>query len=329
MTLSAKPGLGALTEREKQTLRMIVRGHDAKSIARTLGLSVHTINERLREARRKVAVSSSREAARLLFEAEDSIAARDPDLQGDTEIGDATPSPAVEEDPASMADAGRHRLWLLTGVALMVPVLALLGFAALAPLDPVPTAPVASAETPNPAAVEYPAAVDAAQHFLTMIDQARWDASYAAAGASFRKVNTVKLWADTSEKVRAPLGAMVARTLLSAETDPAPPRGFQLIKFRTQFTNKTVVETVTLDREHGDWRVSVRSVSRGRRCTFPKRRRTARTPRATGTTPLPASATMAIPLRLSRRTSTSFRSTRAAASRFRFSRIRSAWQPRR
>ena len=34
----------ALTEKEKQTLRLIVRGHDAKSVARSLGLSVHTIN---------------------------------------------------------------------------------------------------------------------------------------------------------------------------------------------------------------------------------------------------------------------------------------------
>ena len=68
MTMAVKEGFGALTEKEKQTLRLIVRGHDAKSVARSLGLSVHTINERLRDARRKMAVSSSREAARLLFD---------------------------------------------------------------------------------------------------------------------------------------------------------------------------------------------------------------------------------------------------------------------
>ena len=55
-----------LTEKEKETLRLLVDGHDAKSMARQLGLSVHTINERLRDARRKMAVSSSREAARKL-----------------------------------------------------------------------------------------------------------------------------------------------------------------------------------------------------------------------------------------------------------------------
>lgn len=63
-------GYQTLTEKEKQTLRLIVRGHDAKSSARHLGLSVHTVNERLRDARRKLEVSSSREAARLLLEKE-------------------------------------------------------------------------------------------------------------------------------------------------------------------------------------------------------------------------------------------------------------------
>ena len=53
-------GYDELTDKEKQTLRLMVRGHDAKSAASELALSVHTINERLRDARRKLAVSSSR-----------------------------------------------------------------------------------------------------------------------------------------------------------------------------------------------------------------------------------------------------------------------------
>lgn len=59
--------LDTLTEKEKQTLRLILRGHDAKSSAQELGLSVHTVNERLRDARRKLGVTSSREAARRLL----------------------------------------------------------------------------------------------------------------------------------------------------------------------------------------------------------------------------------------------------------------------
>ena len=89
----------ALTEKEKQTLRLIVPGHDAKSTARHLGLSVHTINERLRDARCKLAVSSS-EAARLLLKREG--AGRD--FVADKQIGEAPPSRYEHE-----GDAGRPR----------------------------------------------------------------------------------------------------------------------------------------------------------------------------------------------------------------------------
>lgn len=63
-------GIQTLSTREAEVLRLLLAGHDAKSVARTLGLSVHTINERLRDARRKLGVSSSREAARILAEVE-------------------------------------------------------------------------------------------------------------------------------------------------------------------------------------------------------------------------------------------------------------------
>jgi hypothetical protein len=43
-----------------------VRGHDVKSIAGALSISTTAANERLRSARQKLGVSSSREAARLL-----------------------------------------------------------------------------------------------------------------------------------------------------------------------------------------------------------------------------------------------------------------------
>jgi DNA-binding CsgD family transcriptional regulator len=59
-------GLARLSEREREVLRLLVEGHELKSIAASLGLSIHTINDRLREARGKLGVSSSRAAARLL-----------------------------------------------------------------------------------------------------------------------------------------------------------------------------------------------------------------------------------------------------------------------
>ncbi len=83
-----------LSDKEKQVLRLLLRGHDAKSSARELELSVHTVNERLRDARRKLGVSSSREAARMLHESE-----------GDMALGDApdAPPPASMPSPATRA----------------------------------------------------------------------------------------------------------------------------------------------------------------------------------------------------------------------------------
>ncbi|WP_225207021.1 helix-turn-helix domain-containing protein [Novosphingobium huizhouense] len=58
--------LDALTEREREILRLLAGGHTVKSIAAELGRSEASINERLRDARRKTGVGSSRELARLL-----------------------------------------------------------------------------------------------------------------------------------------------------------------------------------------------------------------------------------------------------------------------
>lgn len=72
----------SLSQKEREVLRPLLTGHDAKSIARLLGLSVHTVNERLRDARRKLGVSSSREAARILARQEGG-----PDRIGPKKIG--------------------------------------------------------------------------------------------------------------------------------------------------------------------------------------------------------------------------------------------------
>lgn len=253
--MNARPhiGLDALTEKEKQTLRLIVRGHDAKSTARSLGVSVHTINERLREARRKLAVSSSREAARLLLQAEDAVVVSTPKSHADEEIGEAAGAPVPHREDAPDGGAG----WtsghppIVTGVLLMTFFLGVLSLASFLPTAPAtPQASGAGQETPDPQVV------DAARRWLGIVDAGRWDESYRETGASFRKLNTVKAWAAASERVRTPLGPVVSRTFLSQENLPAPPSGYEVVKFRTRFANKDdAVETVTLDRENGVWRV--------------------------------------------------------------------------
>jgi DNA-binding CsgD family transcriptional regulator len=244
----------ALTDKEKQTLRLIVRGHDAKSIARSLGLSVHTINERLRDARRKMAASSSREAARRLLEVEGGgLSSPTPDLFVDARIGEDQSRLRVDQETASITGVGwayRHS-WIIIGVSLMTLALGLFALTALPQ--------VASAPPPTPTtarAAANPEVVDTARQWLVLLDQSRWDESYQATGTAFRKLNTVQVWASTSENARVPLGAMISRTFVIQENLPAPPYGYEVVKFRTRFTNKAeAVETVTLEREDGNWRV--------------------------------------------------------------------------
>jgi DNA-binding CsgD family transcriptional regulator len=106
--------LALLSPREKDVLRLLARGHDTKSAARTLGLSIHTVNERLRDARRKLQVSSSREAARLLMTSERASG----QFFGAEEIGFA-PDRVRMRKAIAPATAG-HRQTLAIGALLMV-----------------------------------------------------------------------------------------------------------------------------------------------------------------------------------------------------------------
>ncbi|TCM18838.1 DNA-binding CsgD family transcriptional regulator [Novosphingobium sp. PhB165] len=241
-----------LTEKEKQTLRLIVRGHDAKSIARSLDLSVHTINERLRDARRKMAVSSSREAARLLLEVEgEDACSPNPELFVDAGIGGDAAALRADQAEAPTGGAGwfhRHPR-ISIGVLFMTFALGLL---ALASLTQVATPP-----SPTPTNAVNQEVVDAARQWLTLVDQGRWEDSYKGTGSAFQKLNTLQVWAETSERVRIPLGAAISRTLLSQEDLPAPPYGYEVVKFRTSYAKKAdAVETVSLARENGVWRVA-------------------------------------------------------------------------
>ncbi len=58
----------ALTPKELEVLELLAAGHTVKSIAARLGRSEASINERLRDARRKTGMGSSRELARMLSE---------------------------------------------------------------------------------------------------------------------------------------------------------------------------------------------------------------------------------------------------------------------
>ncbi len=249
-------GYQALSEKEKQTLRLIVRGHDAKSMARYLGLSVHTVNERLRDARRKLEVSSSRQAARLVFDAE----AAGPQNLADEEIREAAGTANMEELKATGTSLGRaHRVaWIITGVVFMSIILGLLAMSVLADRSVQSVAPSLSAtsEVAAPPAVAGSDVVRAARDWLALGDQGRWKDGWLGTSESFRKLNTVERWTEVSKQVRVPLGALVSRTMLSQDSVPAPPAGVEVVKFRTSFANKpNSIETVSLASEGGDWKV--------------------------------------------------------------------------
>ena len=243
-------GYQALTDKEKETLRLLVNGYDAKSMARHLGLSVHTINERLRDARRKMAVSSSREAARLV-RAEEHRAP--PQLLGDESLGEAAAVDTVPElAPAVEVPRRRPRRfgWIAGGIAMSL-TLALLALAAMSGLAPAPSAALQAA------AMSDTAAVDSARLWLELGDAGRWEEGYAGTSASFQAANTSAKWTEVSRQVRAPLGALVSRVLIGDDDVPTPPRGARIVKFRTSFANKqAAIETLALVREGGSWKVT-------------------------------------------------------------------------
>jgi DNA-binding CsgD family transcriptional regulator len=248
MDARARDKFWSLTEKEKQALRLIVRGHDAKSTARSLGLSVHTVNERLRGARRKMAVSSSREAARLLFEAERGPLAA-PDFVGPKEMRDAGRGPVEDGGCAPVGGAGRAWGLPLLNIGVLAMTLAL----ALAALLGLPQAAPPASRTEAVAETEV---VGTARRWLALLDEGRWNDSYRETGSAFRRLNTPAVWARASERVRAPLGAMRSRVLIGQENLPAPPDGYEVVKFRTGFAARAeAVETVTLEQEGGHWRV--------------------------------------------------------------------------
>lgn len=245
------PAHDSLTNKEKETLRLIARGHDAKSAANNLDLSVHTINERLRNARRKLGVTSSREAARILHDLELEDPDSAPKKSAYKQIRDANPASVGNLVPT--IKQGRNWVRWIGGIAM----LSVFTFALVVAL-PGPT----SSEDPNPQQLTAelvqadPAAEKAARDWLALVDVADWQASFDAAGAAFREPNTVEGWQAASHQVRTPLGAVTSREVIKTEFVNAPPKGFMLVRFMTRFeSNKTVIESVTLEREVGGLKV--------------------------------------------------------------------------
>lgn len=247
--------LQSLTPKEKEALRLLLAGYDAKSSARELGLSVHTINERLRDARRKLGVSSSREAARLLAATEGTA---DNPL-GYKQFGVTSDDSARQMPPAAGPRSPRARIiWtgaIVTLIASVIAAVLLLQGSGSAPTD-------SAAKTTNVRAeVAAAPAETSARAWLAFADKGDWQQTWATAATMFRSRVTGPEWAAMAGPVRQPLGKVLSRSLLhaqlTAELPGAPAGDYAVLQFATTFGVDTkAVETLTLVREGSDWKVA-------------------------------------------------------------------------
>lgn len=105
-------------------------------------------------------------------------------------------------------------------------------------------------------------ALEAAQSWLTMVDNGRYTDSWEAAAQYFRTAVAKEQWQQSLNAVRKPLGKVLKRTVKSkqyATSLPGAPDGhYVVIQYETSFAHKNAaIETITpmLDRD-GTWRVS-------------------------------------------------------------------------
>jgi DNA-binding CsgD family transcriptional regulator len=238
--------LELLSEREKETLRLLLAGHDAKSSARAMNLSVHTINDYLRSARRKLSVGSSREAARMLGVAE---LASPPETLAPKRFGDSKThvdeqfgiaergGPMTNNEHSHPPPArGRNLAWLAGGMLIM----SLLIAAAIILMPPgAEDASLAQTrESPANSASQEAASADAARNWVAMLDRRDWSGSWNAAGALFQQGVSAEVWASTVEPLRAPLGSANSRVFQkvtrATELPGAPDGEYELLGFCQQ-----------------------------------------------------------------------------------------------
>jgi DNA-binding CsgD family transcriptional regulator len=118
------PDLSPLNEAERTVLRLLAQGHTAKSIAAATGRSEASVNERLREARRKTGMGSSRELARVF------AAQENRDEQIGMAAGSGASAATAREAAAPVAGG------ISKGFAAMVVLVAVGAAAAIALLQP-------------------------------------------------------------------------------------------------------------------------------------------------------------------------------------------------
>jgi len=254
-------GVQDLTEREREVLRLLLAGHTAKSAASELDLSVHTINDYLREARKKLGVSSSREAARILGDKESAAPQKSAPEQ--TGMGETAPL-GDHAKPSATPGPRSYRPWIIGAFAMLAALIAAtLAFTASTPSDPIAPGQVASEkgeETMENVVQENVVATEAARNWVRLIDAGEYTESWSEAGSMFKQAVTADSWAAQVAPIREPLGSLVSRTEKSIEARsdlPGAPAGdYRMISFDTAYSaSPERVETVVMHKENGRWSV--------------------------------------------------------------------------
>lgn len=240
-----------LTEREAEVLRLLLNGHTAKSVAAELNLSIHTVNDYLREARKKLGVSSSREAARISGEQEATAHQKNAPEQ----IGmENQVIPSHNPKPSTQAAGNRRLPWLIGGTLMIATAIAAaLVLASTGSVDD----GEAQVETTTDALAETQ---EAALGWVALIDEGNYNESWVQAGPLFRSAVTAEGWAKQVAAVREPLGEASGRTVKSIDEQgdlPGAPAGeYRIVTFDTDFENSAAsVETVIFRKASGSWAV--------------------------------------------------------------------------
>ena len=101
----------------------------------------------------------------------------------------------------------------------------------------------------------------AALAWLQLIDDGQYSKSWEESAAPFRNATTPQKWEAMATPVRAPLGKVKSREVVSRQyytSLPNTPKGeYLVIQFKTDFENKSgAIETVTPMVDEGTWKVS-------------------------------------------------------------------------
>ncbi|MFQ6104096.1 MAG: DUF4019 domain-containing protein [Candidatus Glassbacteria bacterium] len=105
-------------------------------------------------------------------------------------------------------------------------------------------------------------AVAAAEEWLNLVDEGKYQESWDGAAKYFQGAVTKEQWESSLNAHRKPLGKLLTRKLKSSEyrtTLPGAPDGeYVVIQFESSFENKkSAIETVTpMLEEEGSWKVS-------------------------------------------------------------------------